>query len=117
MGKRGVFIDINGNEVDAVVVQIIENPISVKEAIFSPFQRMGRIPGGKIESIATTAEKKLDTTTSSALNPLEKPAPATDTAGKRMQVGGLLMGGGVAQHWAQPLRILPRRSQRSIQVN
>ena len=32
LGKRGVFQDTEGNEWDALVVQVIENPISVRQA-------------------------------------------------------------------------------------
>jgi len=33
LSKRGVFYDVAGNECDAKVVHIIENPISFKEAL------------------------------------------------------------------------------------
>jgi len=98
VGKRGVFCDILGNECDARVVDIIANPISVGEALISPFQRLGRLLVGKIESITTTAEKKLDTKASSALEQLKAQPAAAGAAPQRagMLGGGLLMGAGVA---------------------
>ena len=92
IGKRGVFSDLSGKEYDAQAVHIIENPISYGEALLSPFQRIGRLLTGKIESITTEAEKKLDakvTATSSASTPA-----ADQRTG--MLTGGLLIGGGVA---------------------
>ncbi|KPK86166.1 MAG: hypothetical protein AMJ81_01930 [Phycisphaerae bacterium SM23_33] len=97
VGKRGIFEDVNGLEWDAKVVQIIENPISLTEALVSPFRRLGGIISGKIESIAAQAEKKLDTATAAVAAPAEKgPAAAGRPAGGGLMAGGLLMGGGVA---------------------
>ncbi len=85
VGKRGVFYDLAGQECDATVVEIIENPISICEALVSPFQRLGRLLTGKIEAISSAGEKKLDT------------AVGTATAAPSGQaIGGILMGGGVA---------------------
>ena len=98
-GKRGVFESINGTECDAKVVQIIENPISVAEALVSPFQRIARLITGKIESIAGQAEKKLDTQTMPAVTQVGKGGEAPAQAAGRssgMMGGGLLMGGGIA---------------------
>jgi len=94
VGKRGVFQDINGRESDAQVVQIIENPISVSEALVSPFKRIGKLLGGKIEALATAAEKKLDT----AVTKVQAPTPPAQTGkpSAGLLAGGLLMGGGVA---------------------
>lgn len=97
VGKRGVFRDLDGNECDARVVHIIENPISVREAMIAPFQRIGRLIGGKIEKISTVAEKKLDTTAATAMTrrpTAQTPAPARPGGG--LLAGGLLMGGGFA---------------------
>jgi hypothetical protein len=98
VGKRGVFIDVQGRELDARTVQIIENPISISEALVSPFQRLGRLLTGKIEAMAAAAEKKLDKTATVAADQLQKgaaPAQAGAPAGGLL-AGGLLMGGGVA---------------------
>src|SRR5262249_22042045 len=40
VGKRGIFIDVAGKEWDAQIVEILENPISVREAMFAPFRRV-----------------------------------------------------------------------------
>lgn len=99
VGKRGIFEDIYENECDARVVQVIENPISVAEALVSPFQRIGRLVTGKIESITTQAEKTFDAQTKTVISGPEKaPPPAAQPGGRPsgMMAGGLLMGGGVA---------------------
>ena len=99
LGKRGIFLDIHGNECDARVVHIIENPISYREALFSPFQRLVRILTGKIESITSEAEKKWDTGAAQTVNQIEQQArsdQAAEAKQSRLLAGGLLVGGGVA---------------------
>jgi len=92
VGKRGLFEDIAGRQWDARVVQIIENPISITEALVSPFKRLGRLLTGKIEAVTTQAEKKLQTTVVRG----QAPAAAPGRPGGGLLAGGLLMGGGIA---------------------
>lgn len=88
IGKRGIFCDLRGKLLDAKVIDIIENPISVGETLIAPFQRIGKLLTGKIEAMTTAAEKKLDTAVS---------APQQQgNQSKSLMAGGLLMGGGVA---------------------
>ncbi len=95
--KRGVFTDRSGNEHDARIVHILDNPISLQEAIVAPFRRLGRLLTGKIESLTTEAEKKLDTKTSAAISQVTPAAQApVPTKLSPMATGGLLMGAGVA---------------------
>jgi len=61
VGKRGVFHGTDGLTYDARVVDIIENPISFREAMTAPFVRLGQFIGGKIEAISGTAQKALET--------------------------------------------------------
>ena len=99
-GKRGVFRGLDGKECDARIVEIVENPISVAEALVSPFVRVGKMLSGKIESITASADKKFDTQASAAINKVSAPqppagAPAAAPASK-FASGGMLMGAGVA---------------------
>lgn len=87
IGKRGVFCDLRGKLLDAKVIDMIENPISIGETLIAPFQRIGKLLTGKIEAMTTAAEKKLDNAASSAVAPAQS---------KGLMAGGLLMGGGVA---------------------
>jgi len=60
VGKRGVFFDTLGQHYDACVIEIIENPISFREALVAPFVKLGRFIGGKIEAISGSAEKEVE---------------------------------------------------------
>jgi hypothetical protein len=99
VGKRGIFQDIHGNEWDARVVQIIENPISLREAMVSPFRRLGLLVTGKIEQLTSSAGKSFETSVQKTMSvpPSSPPAPsATTPASRGVMAGGLLAGGGVA---------------------
>ncbi len=102
VGKRGVFHDVDVREMDAIVVEIVENPISLWEAIMVPFQRLGRAVTGKIEKITGAAEEKLDAAGSEAVIGVQaafakaQPAAQAPSAPSGQMLGGLLAGGGIA---------------------
>ena len=99
VGKRGVFYDVEGREYDAVVTQVIRQPVSLWESMTMPFERIGQFISKKIEGLAVAGEKTLDET-------LEKgyaqgtvvapaapaPAPVAPTAGP----GGFIAATGIA---------------------
>ncbi|MGB2819843.1 MAG: hypothetical protein WBF17_02590 [Phycisphaerae bacterium] len=101
MHKRGIFHDTDGRECDARVVGIIENPISLREALVAPFKRLGSLVTGKIESLTTQAEKKLDSQAAVTMDQVTagpEAAAAARPAAKAsgLSGGGMLMGFGVA---------------------
>lgn len=49
VGKRGLFVDNQNVEFDAIIVDIVENPISVKEAALAPFRRTAKMISEKME--------------------------------------------------------------------
>jgi len=91
VGKRGVFFDIHGRPYDARVTHIIENPISLREALVAPFSRLWRFLIGKIEAMSTSSEKDLQQQTAGFLQapPTAAPATAGQPASSR---AGLLVG-------------------------
>ncbi len=102
VGKRGVFHEVDGREMDAFVVGIVENPVSLGEAVMAPFQRLGRVVTGKIESITGAAEEKLDAAGSEAVSGVQAafakkpPASQVQSVPSGQAIGGLLAGGGIA---------------------
>ena len=107
VGKRGIFLDIDDREWDARVIQIIENPISFREALVAPVKRIGKVVSGKIEQITGVAEKQLDTATQQTVNQVQTtvsssgqtspPAASHPPPSNRgMLAGGVLAGGGLA---------------------
>lgn len=57
VGRNGVFYDRAGRDWDAVIIKIIEHPISIREAFWSPYKRMGRMIGEQIEKFSSSRDK------------------------------------------------------------
>lgn len=57
--KWGVFEDIEGEEHHARVVQIVDNPISLLEAMAAPFKKLGRSINDRLEALSASQEQKL----------------------------------------------------------
>ena len=60
VGRNGVFYDCTGNDWDATIVKIIDHPISVSQAFWSPYKRIARMIGEQIEKFATAKAKAVD---------------------------------------------------------
>ncbi len=98
VGKRGIFVDTDGESHHAKVIHIVENPISFREALVSPFVRMGQAITGKLEKMQSAAEDKIEEFGVGAVSKVEAteapaeaaPQPAAQSA------GGVLAGGGIA---------------------
>lgn len=95
--KRGVLFDFNGKEWDTRVVKVVENPISLSEAIAAPFKKITKLLTSAIDKISASAEKQLETGLTKSTTALEKgvvqgmqrpaapaaPVPAAAPAGAR----------------------------------
>ena len=57
-GKNGLFYDLDGNDWDAVITKVVENPISVKDAFWTPYRKVARFVSDKIDKSA--ADKDAD---------------------------------------------------------
>jgi hypothetical protein len=57
-GKNGVFYDRKGQDWDATVTKIIDNPISVGQAFWSPYRKFGNWVTDKISKSAEEKESK-----------------------------------------------------------
>jgi len=56
VGRRGVFYDRKGQDWDAVITQIVDNPISLREAFFSPYKKFVRMIEEQVAKRAAAAE-------------------------------------------------------------
>jgi hypothetical protein len=55
-GRNGIFVDRKGDDWDATLVKVIENPISIRQAFWSPYIRLARFVGEQIEKFATARD-------------------------------------------------------------
>ncbi|HRI51360.1 MAG TPA: hypothetical protein PLW65_14365 [Pseudomonadota bacterium] len=82
IGKRGVFYDRDGNEWDAVVVDLIVNPISLWEAAIAPFVRLRDFVGDKIEKFAASKTDAAESAARDSVNQKEAALLKADQAAK-----------------------------------
>lgn len=102
VGKNAVFYDRYGKDWDALVVKVIANPISLREAALSPFRKIGELIGGQLDKLAASREKAVEAGVDKgfagadqALAEGRVAAPAAP-AGGGMGAMGMLAGGGLA---------------------
>lgn len=60
ISKKGIFIDRNGNEWDAEVIDIVKNPVGLLEAVKAPFIKIGDNIKEQIEKITAAKQKKAE---------------------------------------------------------
>ena len=51
-GKNAVYYDLEGNDWDAVVTKVVDNPISVRQAFWSPYRKLAKFISDKIDKSA-----------------------------------------------------------------
>lgn len=84
VGRNGVFYDRAGVDWDATVTQIVSNPISIREAFFTPYQRIGRMISDQIQKFAAAKDKEIEAQSAAGVGDAAKtaaaPAPAKPAA-------------------------------------
>lgn len=72
-GKHGLFYDRKGEEWDATVTKIVENPISIRQAFWAPYNKLGRYIESTIEKRAAEKDSKVTSDMTSKVDaPAEK---------------------------------------------
>ncbi|MBQ4107086.1 MAG: hemophore-related protein [Lentisphaeria bacterium] len=93
VGKRGVFFSAEGEEYDARIVQFLDAPVSVSDALKEPFCKFAGFFGKQMDKLFSTrandAQKALSNDLSGGKLPV---APANNSS---LNGSMLLMGGGV----------------------
>lgn len=59
VGKNALFYDRQGLDWDATVIKIIDNPISIRQAFFSPYRKVSRFIETQINKFATAQDDKV----------------------------------------------------------
>ncbi len=89
--RRGVFFDRAGREWDARVIKVVDNPVSIRQAVAQPFIRIGKVVSSSFERIISGTEKQIEAGLSDNLGRVETglkgatspAAPAVGTAGSK----------------------------------
>lgn len=80
IGRNGVFYDKKGEDWDAKIVKLIENPISIRQAFWTPYRKVAKFVETQIESFASAREKKVDSELSSGAGTALTKATGGDAA-------------------------------------
>lgn len=77
VGKNALFYDRQGRDWEAEVVKIIDNPISIGQAFWSPYRKLGEWVSGLITKSAAEKEKKSFADMTAKLQTTPAATPAT----------------------------------------
>ena len=82
VGKNGIYYDNAGVEWDAVITKIVDNPISVSQAFWSPYRRMATTVENLINKSAADKDAKMMAKATESINSAPAAAAATTADGK-----------------------------------
>ena len=87
LGRNGVFYDRQGRDWNATVTKLVEHPISLRQAFWSPYKRLVRMIGEQLQkyaaSKASAVEGKLADTALGAGRKIDAPAAAAKPAAQQ----------------------------------
>ena len=83
-GKNAIYYDNKGVEWDAVITKVVDNPISVKQAFWSPYRRMATVVENLINKSAADKDAKMMANATAKINaaPASLPAKPAEGDGK-----------------------------------
>lgn len=58
-GKNAIFYDRQGNDWDAVIIKVTDNPISIRQAFWRPYRRFGQFIENTISKMASDKDAKV----------------------------------------------------------
>lgn len=76
VGRNAIFYDRHGQDWDATITKIIENPISIRQAFWSPYRKLARFIETQANKFAASKDNQI---TSSATAKIEKTTADADT--------------------------------------
>ncbi|MFH1571732.1 MAG: hypothetical protein ABIL09_27330 [Gemmatimonadota bacterium] len=86
-GRNGVFYDRQGRDWDATITRVVENPISIRQAFWSPYKKLVRMIEEQAAKRAAAAEAEADrnlTSTAAAAAAADRAKPPEQ---KKVDVG------------------------------
>ncbi len=88
VGRRGVFYDRQGKDWDAVITSVVDNPISIRQAFWSPYKKLVRMIEERVAKRAAAAEAAGDARLAGAADAATtKPIPGEPP--KKVDVGAV----------------------------
>ncbi|MFZ2853212.1 MAG: hypothetical protein WAZ34_03745 [Rhodocyclaceae bacterium] len=85
VGRNGVFYDRKGQDWDATISKIVDHPISIRQAFWSPYKKVSRMIGEQLQKFAAAKAKSVEENAVATLAGAQKKAeaakPGTPAAG------------------------------------
>ncbi len=121
VGRNGIFYDRQGHDWDATITKIVENPISIRQAFWSPYKRLVRwiedqaakraaaADAASTTRLQASATKIESTVTAATPAPPEKKIDVGVVAALGVAVGAITTAFGILLTWLSgtPLYFLP----------
>lgn len=77
VGRNGIFYDRQGRDWDATIIKIIEHPISIRQAFWSPYKQLARMIGEAAEKFAAAKSKVVQVQMGASVDAAQKAAVAS----------------------------------------
>src|SRR5579862_5985717 len=91
LGRNGIFYDREGRDWDATIVKLIDNPISLRQAFWSPYKKLVRLIEEQVAKRAAVADAAVNTqlaqTAEQTANAEKATAAAAAPAAKKFDTG------------------------------
>jgi len=59
VGRNAIFYDKQGNDWDATIIKIIDNPISIRQAFWSPYRKFSKFISKQVEKFASSKDQEV----------------------------------------------------------
>lgn len=88
-GRAGIFIDKQGNDWSALITKVIANPVSYREAFWSPYRRIVRWVEEQVSKKMAAADITAPSELSKVAEKIQPAAPVSDKPGEKPAQSGL----------------------------
>ena len=80
-GKNGIFYDLKGNDWDATITKIVDNPVSIRQAFWAPYRKAWEFCVGIINKSAADKDAKISAEMQSKVSEAATTTPAAGDVG------------------------------------
>ena len=87
VGRNGVFFDRKGRDWDATITKVVSNPISLREAFWSPYKKLARMIDQQVAKRGEAAEADSTAVAEQAATATAHPETAKPPEAKKIDVG------------------------------
>lgn len=87
VGRNGVFYDRAGNDWDATVIKIVDNPISLRQAFWSPYKKFVRMIEEQVAKRAAAADAEANVKLAATVQPSGPAGAPPPPPAKKIDIG------------------------------